>query len=79
MIGGVPRVFPTDAAILFAGDVIYFFIPRDEFLVGSGEDLPFRVTAFTYDKSDPFGFGMNLAAGDTFPFVLDPLALLPLP
>jgi len=79
VIGGAPRFFPTDALVLIAGNVIYFVIPQDEFTVGSGEDLPFRMTAFTYDKTDPFGFGAGLAAGDTTPFVLDPLALLPLP
>lgn len=78
VIGGVAQFFATEATVAIQGNQVLFLIPRSE-LPLEAEAIPFRVSAFVYDKDDAFGQSQGLAAGDTFPEPTEPLALLPLP
>ena len=78
VIGGTPQVFATEGRVVIAGDTVFFVIPRDEF-PASSRRVPFRMSAFVSDPSDPFGQVAGLAIGDTMPFVLDDRAVLLLP
>ena len=76
--GASALVTPTEALALIVDRVLVLAIPRNEFPASSTE-VPFRVSAFVADPSDPFGLTQGLAIGDTAPFVLDERASLLLP